>query len=1771
MPSNPLQAFELPLPADAKLTRKQWHELDTYLREWKREVLAAARRHPARSFELGREQINAFLNLLGKVGVGDLPPTSAGMSPTSREAQAWVKEYTLHELDASVDRYLDQIKSALLYGLQGAHNPVDVASMLYNATQDSTVNWRMIARTEVARASAAGRLEACAQMGYTRVWCPPHVGSCKKCRQLLEGKDFDIDKVRHATNYGRKAANWMPCIPLHPHCRHVWLPYEPEVVDEARRQHAAMREAGWTDRKIDDLFDESGQLKPEHAGTDLSAFKGHDPYTHALGVAVEKASASQPLVIKGAGVRRMVLLDDLRTDLYQRQPDPTKIATFRDLYERGKPPEKPPIVSYREDGTHWLLDGQHRVEGAKAAGWVALDCDIREDLTWEDESRICREAMGENPMGGNSVANGDKKPPVAKGYFDPEQADLDPLLWQDGKLRRDVRNRIIGWASTTLGQDWPRWAAIYVTGGAASLAWEGIKHPEWDPDVDLQLVIDWPQFREHRRDWAVLSSPDLHAALVTLVKAATAGVQIVPGVDLDAFVRPEQTPATFEQAVRTTGQPVWDVRSQDWLVPPGHQPEGELYGSPWLEGIGARVAIDHPEWLAAARAIVTELQATLDHYHADQAPSAFRTLRDAYTAVHDARALSFRPGGGGEHGKGNFIWQYAWNYGPLHQIKLTVHPEPLAKLWPGATVDVAKAKVAPNTGVEHWITVHPNGADEPGQPVLVRNNADGTMSVIGGAGGHLNYLRLDPSRRVDKPDDGQPKEKPPEQHLSQAEADQALREHQGQVDKAKAHLASLDVERNDNYGRMLDYITGQLGDDALKKHRTTIDADGNEHTELVDASKGEIRQAIKQVMHAALQTRTYGAADKADVNEAPPLISEKVDKADRERLDPDEREVLDNLDAADKADEQPDDGEKEKVKESWAPLALSDDQAQQLLVLQEADRQLRKQQSKLRKVIGGNGDASDAYSLNWREGIDEKVAQRASEKRKQDTARSLLESADSPTNRSRYGQAFTRGGFDTLDGFSHAILGNSVVSDDAHKLLGIAGSAQLVAWGIAREENGAWTDQRRKKVLGALNAVRDERDEAISQRGLTRARTLADEASQLAQEAQKSEAGESLYTTTMANAAMQEKLQGASRSLGMAIGGFEASSALQVALDTKKVDGQITVGGFQSPSKVLELADKAGVKVTHRDIRRVGTGNFELSIPADRLAHLIKPKPVGNRALRDELRNIRTGKGMAKAITDAQHTPGMSDELDRNQAKGKLFLEAAGSGILDFEPGVGKTHTALAAAMQLMNDEPDKHHKCLIVCPSSVQAAWAKTIRQQNVDGRRTVEIVGNRWDETNPDTLGTSMNPGQRSRSIAASQADFQVITPELAQRIATDPDGLAGKHSIIVADEAQTFKNEGNKTSRALRKLSENSEHRWALTGTPVEKDVQDIHSLLSWVDPGRFNDRNGFRASFGKLGQEEELARTDKIAQFREGALDEHLFHLSASDAEDDQTGEPPPAKAPDIEHNVDLDPEHRQELLGIVKQINQERAGFRDRGESVPKGWGLVKARQLTNALLLRPHNAMARETTDMVSKLGNFDHKGAEYTRSDGSKDPSDHAGKYEPKAVIFHDEAKPLAVLEQELAAKGIKCFKAYGPDVDPRKNSEQIKAFLAHKGKAVFLTTSRNEAGVSLQFGNNKGRFQHGATHMIHYGLPDNAARLQQRDARILRKGAQAQVQYHTLNAGTPAEARQRDRLAAERRTQQLVGTSEETVSSGGKDAETRERSLRQHLDDRGVKPPAT
>jgi SNF2 family DNA or RNA helicase len=76
-----------------------------------------------------------------------------------------------------------------------------------------------------------------------------------------------------------------------------------------------------------------------------------------------------------------------------------------------------------------------------------------------------------------------------------------------------------------------------------------------------------------------------------------------------------------------------------------------------------------------------------------------------------------------------------------------------------------------------------------------------------------------------------------------------------------------------------------------------------------------------------------------------------------------------------------------------------------------------------------------------------------------------------------------------------------------------------------------------------------------------------------------------------------------------------------------------------------------------------------------------------------------------------------------------------------------------------------------------------------------------------------------------------------------------------VVVADEAQRFKNPSSDLSRAIRKLRRR--RSFALTGTPLENRLDDLLSILDFVAPGRF-DPNRMAVGLRQLLAEIQLRR-------------------------------------------------------------------------------------------------------------------------------------------------------------------------------------------------------------------------------------------------------------------------------------------------------------------------
>jgi SPP1 gp7 family putative phage head morphogenesis protein len=194
--------------------------------EWKRKAFVSLATHPMQSFLVGQTLANEAMG----------SALARPLYPTDKAAIEFLEHSTFNEIDSAFENLKGILRASLINGMQDGDNPKEIARKLANDLKDHQTDWALVTITETSRADATGRLHEVADAGFKEV-----IGSsahdpktCDSCKELLDGKVCRVDDVLGASNRGRKKADWIPCIPLHPRCRCVWLPYTAETEEIIR-------------------------------------------------------------------------------------------------------------------------------------------------------------------------------------------------------------------------------------------------------------------------------------------------------------------------------------------------------------------------------------------------------------------------------------------------------------------------------------------------------------------------------------------------------------------------------------------------------------------------------------------------------------------------------------------------------------------------------------------------------------------------------------------------------------------------------------------------------------------------------------------------------------------------------------------------------------------------------------------------------------------------------------------------------------------------------------------------------------------------------------------------------------------------------------------------------------------------------------------------------------------------------------------------------------------------------------------------------------------------------------------------------------------------------------------------------------------------------------------------------------------------------------------------------------------------------------------------
>lgn len=540
---------------------------------------------------------------------------------------------------------------------------------------------------------------------------------------------------------------------------------------------------------------------------------------------------------------------------------------------------------------------------------------------------------------------------------------------------------------------------------------------------------------------------------------------------------------------------------------------------------------------------------------------------------------------------------------------------------------------------EHWITVRPPG-HEKGQPILVQDQPDGSMKVVGGAGGALNHLRFTPGHNGEdrKAVAAKRQEEARAAKKARIERDKELGLHEAKQGVRK----KLADQRRAAEKEFISSVADQMGWD-----KAQLEFPAEKFAHLSDKAQAKLQRhhhaaLLKQATKAVDQHREWLVHDHAARAEAGlgelPLVTpdaETVSVQDLDPVNPSGASLGYSADFAARADaagasqaairaeiaesKPPMTDEQrsaalargkaaEMVKDEIASIAdpvaptlqTKIDDAKKAVSLIAA----RKRLDSLRQQLADAGREVDATVAEPKAPVleldDEKVAEdvrkQIADDLKTASTRAFL-SATAEVGEENLRTHIGVGAYNSLNALSLTASGAALLDRSVVDVLGISGAAQVLARRL-KADLSPDDYQRAADGMAEYHASMhaDRANEAVSK---------AKEAQDLA-EAIDVDAAHDLTEAQALNHTRRDAIEAARRALGTALGELEANAALVAELKTGARDEVQVPMGSLTPQAVVTQLRAIGLQKGDYLLDKVGGETF-VTINADGLDRLTAP------------------------------------------------------------------------------------------------------------------------------------------------------------------------------------------------------------------------------------------------------------------------------------------------------------------------------------------------------------------------------------------------------------------------------------------------------------------------------------------------------------------------------------------------------------------------------------
>jgi hypothetical protein len=398
------------------------------------------------------------------------------------------------------------------------------------------------------------------------------------------------------------------------------------------------------------------------------------------------------------------------------------------------------------------------------------------------------------------------------------------------------------------------------------------------------------------------------------------------------------------------------------------------------------------------------------------------------------------------------------------------------------------------------------------------------------------------------------------------------------------------------------------------------------------------------------------------------------------------------------------------------------------------------------------------------------------------------------------------------------------------------------------------------------------------------------------------------------------------------------------------------------------------------------------------------------------------------------------------QQEGMLHLAFGERVLLADEMGLGKTVQAIAACELLARRK--NIARVLVVCPASLKAEWEEQIAR--FADRSTKLVFGPR-----PQRLAAYADP-----------PFFTIVNYEQVLADAEDINTILAP-DVVVLDEAQRIKNWQTKTARRVKSLR--SPHAFVLTGTPLENRIEELYSIVQYLDPELVGPLFRFNREFYRLDERGRPTDYQNLEELRR-RLGSVMLRRRKVDVETELPG--------------------RTVKTYFVPMSEEQVKRYEDYHAPAARLIAQSQRRPLTQAefdrlQMLLACMRMICDTPAILDPSCRISPKLEELERilNDLFEEP-------DRKVIVFSEWEGMLSLVRELAAEMGIETAWHTGSVAQQRRRAE-IMRFKKDPRCRLFLSTDSGSVGLNLQV----------ASAVVNVDLPWNPAKLEQRIARAWRK----------------------------------------------------------------------